>query len=78
MEKFIVLELTEEEFDMVMKKREADAKQVKLEGYVAELNDLIVRASADGFVIATNGPHRLLKAEPWNNPTKDFIRVCTT
>lgn len=78
MEKLIVLELTEEEFDMVMKKREADAKQAKLKGYVAELNDFIARASADGFVIATNGPHRLLKAEPWNNAAKDFIRVLTT
>lgn len=77
MEKLIVIELTEEELGMVMKKREADAKQARLEGYVAELNDLIARASADGFVIATNGPHRLLKAEPWNNAAKDWIRVVT-
>lgn len=77
MEKLIVIELTEEELGMVMKKREADAKQARLEGYVTELNDLIARASADGFVIATNGPHRLLKAEPWNNAAKDWIRVVT-
>lgn len=77
MEKLIVIELTEAELALVMEKREQEAKQMRLMGYVAEFNDLIARAKADGFVFATNGPSRLLSAVPWNNANKDWIKVNT-
>lgn len=69
------IEITQEELDMIMKKREKDAHRAKLNSYVDEMNDLLARAKADGFTFAIRGAQSVNKAKPWNDPNDNLIRV---
>jgi hypothetical protein len=75
MEKMIVIELTEAELALVMKKREEDARQNLLENYIAEFNDLITRAKVDGFTFATPGSLMLHSATSCHPNNKNTIMV---
>jgi hypothetical protein len=77
MEKILMVELTEEELAMIMKERARAEKQRKREAYVDELNDLIKRAKADGFTIATNHPFKSCEsvshAVTWTDAAGNYI-----
>lgn len=77
MEKFLMVEVTEEELAMVMKERARAEKQRKREAYVAELNDIIQRAKADGFTIAAQHPFKscesIAYALPWTDAAGNYI-----
>ena len=75
MEKMIVIELTEAELALVMKKREEDARQTLSENYMAEFNDLIARAKIDGFTFATPGSFILHNATSCHPNNKNTIVV---
>lgn len=71
----VAVEITQEELDLIIKKREKDAHRAKRNSYVDEMNDLLNRAKADGFTFAMNGPHSMSKAKPWNNAADNWIKV---
>ena len=71
----VAVEITQEELDLIIKKREKDAHKAKLNSYVDEMNDLLSRAKSDGFTFAMNGPHSMSKAKPWNNAADNWIKV---
>lgn len=54
MNEIIIMEISQQEAEMIMKERARQEKQHKREAYVQELNDIIKRAKADGFTIAAN------------------------
>ena len=69
------VEITQEELNIIIKKREKDAHRAKLNSYVDEMNDLLARAKADGFTFATKGTQSVNKAKPWNDPNDNWIRI---
>ena len=69
------VEITQEELNIIIKKREKDAHRAKLNSYVDEMNDLLARAKADGFKFAIRGAQFVNKAKPWNDPNDNLIRV---
>ena len=58
------VEITQEELNIIIKKREKDAHRAKLNSYVDEMNDLLARAKADGFTFAIKGVQSVNKAKP--------------
>ena len=58
------VEITQEELNIIIKKREKDARRAKLNSYVDEMNDLLARAKADGFTFAIRGAQSVNKAKP--------------
>lgn len=77
MNEIIVMELTTEEVQMIMKERAIAERQMKRESYVAELNDLIKRIKADGFTFAANHPfgscEKISHAICWSDASKNWI-----
>lgn len=69
------VEITQEELNIIIKKREKDAHRAKLNSYVDEMNDLLARAKADGFTFAIRGAQSVNKAKPWNDPNDNLIRI---
>ena len=69
------VEITQEELNIIIKKREKDARRAKLNSYVDEMNDLLARAKADGFTFVIRGTQFVNKAKPWNDPNDNLIRV---
>ena len=79
MENIIMVELTEKEMAMIMESRAKEERQRKREAYVAELNDLIKRATKDGFTIAAEKPFKTCEsvayATIWNDAAGNFIAI---
>ena len=69
------IEITQEELDLIMKKREKDAHTAKRNSYVDEMNELLRRAEADGFNFAMQGVRVIHKATPWGDAADRLIRV---
>ena len=69
------VEITQEELNIIIKKREKDAHRAKRNSYIDEMNDLLARAKADGFTFATKGAQFINKAKPWNDSGDNWIRV---
>ena len=69
------VEITQEELNIIIKKREKDAHRAKLNSYVDEMNDLLARAKADGFTFAIRGAQSVNKAKPSNDPNDNLIRI---
>ena len=69
------VEITQEELNIIIKKREKDARRAKLNSYVDEMNDLLARAKADGFTFGTKSAVSMTKAKPWNDAADNWIRV---
>ena len=69
------VEITQEELNIIIKKREKDAHRAKRNSYIDEMNDLLARAKADGFTFATTNVMSMNKAKPWNDPNDNLIRV---
>lgn len=69
------IEITQEELDMIMKKREKDAHTAKRNAYIKEMNELLARARADGFIFTTKEAMSMSKAKPWNTTDDDWIKV---
>ena len=69
------IEITQEELDLIMKKREKDAHTAKRNSYIDEMNELLARAKDDGFTFATTNVMSMNKAKPWNDSADNWIRV---
>ena len=69
------IEITQEELDLIMKKRKKDAHIAKRNSYIDEMNDLLARAKADGFTFGTKSAVSMTKAKPWNDAADNWIRV---
>ena len=77
MNEIVVMEITEEEVQMIMKARKKAERLARREFYVNELNDLIQRAEAEGFTIATYNSFKpctsVKYAMCWNDVEGNFI-----
>lgn len=71
----VAIEITQEELDIIIKKREKDAHRAKRNSYIDEINDLLSRAKADGFTFAMKGAMSMSKAKPWNDAADNWIKV---
>lgn len=54
MNEIIIMEISRQEAETIIKERERKERLSQRESYVHELNDIIKRAKADGFTIAAN------------------------
>lgn len=71
----LAVEITQEELDLIIKKREKDAHEAKRQSYIDEMNDLLARASRDGFTFSMNGPHTMKRAKSWGDAAGNWIKV---
>ena len=71
----VAVEITEEELALIIKKREKDAHTAKRQGYIDEMNNLLARASRDGFTFSMNGPHTMRNAKSWGDAAGNWIKV---
>ena len=69
------IEITQEELDLIMKKRKKDAHIAKRNSYIDEMNELLARARADDFTFAMAGVKIMHKATPWGDASDRFIRI---
>ena len=69
------IEITQEELDLIMKKRERDAHTAKRNSYIDEMNELLARAKDDGFTFAMEGVRTMRKAKPWGDVADRLIKV---
>lgn len=70
-----IIEISPEELAMILKDRAEKARIAKCEAYIAEINDLIARMSADGFVLCNASMHTISNAHPWSDEHSDLICV---
>lgn len=68
-----VIEISPEELAMILKDRAEKARIAKREAYIAEINDLIKRMAADGFVLCNASMHPINHASPWSEEDNDVI-----
>ena len=72
------IELTREEVELVLKKREKDAHRAVRDGYINEMKDLLARAKADGFTFGCKSKvWSVSNAEPWNDAEDKWINLTT-
>ena len=71
------LELTQEEVEMIIKKRERDARLARRNKYIDERKDLLARAKADGFTFGRKDSStlRITEVEPWGDAAESWIRL---
>ena len=69
------IEITQEELDLIMKKRDRDAHTAKRNSYIDEMNELLARAKDDGFTFAMEGVRTMRKAKPWGDVADRLIKV---
>ena len=71
------IELTEEEVEMIMKKREKDAHRAKRDSYIAEMKDLLARAKEDGFTFGHRAPKSwaINEVKPWGDAAESWIQL---
>lgn len=74
-EKIILMEITEEEFNHLVKRREEEAHKLAREKYIEEFNALIKRAQNDGFVFANSEVKRVKFAEAWTDAAGNWIKI---
>ncbi len=73
--KIVLVEITEEEFNHLIRRREEEAHKLAREKYIEEFNDLIKRAQNDGFVFANAEVKRVKVAEPWQDAAGNWIKI---
>ena len=73
--KTTIMEITEEEKEIIMKKREKEAHIAQQEAFIDEMNDLIKRINQAGFSLATSGPFFINHAERWGDREDKYIRL---
>lgn len=70
------IELTKEEVEMIMKKREKDARRARRDGYIAEMKDLLARAKADGFTFGHKAKTWAInEVKPWGDAADSWIQL---
>ena len=70
------IELTKEEVEMIMKKREKDARRARRDGYIAEMKDLLARAKADGFTFGHKAETWAInEVKPWGDIADSWIQL---
>lgn len=70
------IEITLEEYEMIIRAREKQRKKARQAELIAELNDLLARMRAEGFAILSNGCRDVQRAEPWKcDTTNHFIDI---
>ena len=74
-EKIILMEITEEEFNHLVKRREEEAHRLAREKYIEEFVALIRRAQNDGFVFANAKAERIKAAEAWPDAAGNWIKI---
>ena len=74
-----MIQITEKEYEALLKFREKEAHKEKLHGYIEEFNDLVARAKKDGFTFGVNvekkGISSFCKATEWNDASNSWIRL---
>ena len=76
--KIAIIDITEEEYQMIKKKREKDAHIAKQNSYIDELNSLITKMKNDGFTLSiknNNKTSRINKAEAWGDSGNSWINL---
>ena len=70
-----IIEISSEEYEMIMKAREKQRKKAKQAELIAELNDLLAKINKEGFTVSTGNVNSFTKAEPWGDAYGSWIRV---
>lgn len=68
-----IIEISSEELAMILKDRAEKARVAKREAYIAEINDLITRMNADGFVLCNTSMHPINRASLWSEEDNNVI-----
>ena len=71
------VEITSEEWELIVKQRAEAAKRAKRDAYIAELNALIDRMKADGFTLGNKHTNvwKLNKAQAWGDAAGAWIEI---
>ena len=71
-----IMELTPDEVAVIVARREREARDIKRQEYVAELNALIERMAADGYTLgARKGTFKVSGAESWGDNDGKWIAL---
>ena len=70
-----LIEISPEEFQMILRAREKQRKKVRQAELIAELNDLLAKIKEEGFTVSTGKVDSFTKAEPWGDASGSWIRV---
>lgn len=76
--KIAIIDITEEEYQMIKKKREKDARIAKQNSYIDELNSLITRMKNDGFTLSIKNNNKIpciTKAQAWGDYDNNWINL---
>lgn len=70
-----IIEISPEEYEMIMRAREKQRKKARRAELIAELNDLLAKIKEEGFTVSTGKVNVFDKAEPWGDANDSWIRV---
>lgn len=70
-----IIEISPEEYEMIMRAREKQMKKARQAELITELNDLLARIKEAGFTVSTDKVDSFTKAEPWGDAYDSWIRV---
>lgn len=70
-----IMEITEQEKEMIMKKRAEDTRNAQREAFIDEMNDLINRIQQAGFGVTMSGSHFISHAENWGDTAGKYIKL---
>lgn len=71
-----IMEISPEEKEMIIKAREKKVHVAKRDAFIDEFNDLVARATAEGFTFGCkNKVWSVSKAEPWHDANDNWINL---
>ena len=70
-----IIEISPEEYEMIMRAREKQRKKTRQAELIAELNNLLDKINKEGFTVSTSKVYSLTKAEPWGDANGTWIKV---
>ncbi len=70
-----IIEISPEEYEMIMRAREKQRRKTRQGELIAELNDLLAKINKEGFTVSTSKVSSLTKAEPWGDLNNGWIKV---
>lgn len=70
-----IIEISPEEYEMIMRAREKQRRKTRQGELIAELNDLLAKINKEGFTVSTSKVNSLTKAEPWGDANGNWIKV---
>lgn len=69
------IEISKEEYEMIMERRARQKHKERNAELADELNALIEKIRSEGFTIGTKDCSRIIKAIPWNDAANDWIKI---